>query len=258
MEGRIDRAEATLCSYLELAGLESAAIGGFQVERIGEELSLTPIALLGVTQLVLPETPGAHAIAEAAPARAYHASAGRPAPRHQPETSPVSQVSFLAPEDAAFIHHLRQMTARAATIYEASHPGALPPEAGVTLTNAGEVYAYLRADMADLPQEQLRVLTMTLKNQLLGEYLLYQGTLSASIVRIAEVFRPAIIDHAAHIIVAHNHPSGDPAPSGHDIATTRQLVQAGDLFDIRLLDHVIIGSRGFVSMGDRGHVRPPW
>ena len=253
VEGRIDRAEASLRSYLELAGLEAATIGGYQVERCGEELALTPIALLGVTQLVLPETPGVHAIAEAAPVRAYHA-APRPAARTHPDTPPVAQVSFLAPDEAAFMHELRQLTARATTIYDNTRPIATPPESGISLTSAGEVYAYLRAAMAELPQEQLRVLTMTMKNQLLGEYLLYQGTLTASIIRVAEVFRPAIIDHAAGIIVAHNHPSGDPTPSGHDLATTRQLAQAGDLFDITLLDHVIIGSRGFVSMGDHGLV----
>ena len=152
------------------------------------------------------------------------------------------------------MHELRQLAARAATIYDSTRPGTGYPESDVTLTSGAEVYAYLRAAMVDLPQEQLRVLTMTIKNQLIAEYLLYQGTLNATTIRVAEIFRPAIVDHAAHIIVAHNHPSGDPAPSHDDIATTRQLTQAGDLFDIKLLDHVIVARRGFASMKEQGHI----
>lgn len=152
------------------------------------------------------------------------------------------------------MHELRQLTVRAATIYDHARPGETAAEPGVMLTSGAEVYAYLRAAMVDLPQEQLRVLTMSIKNQLIGEYLLYQGTLNATTIRVAEIFRPAIVDSAAHIIVAHNHPSGDPAPSGEDIATTRQLAQAGDLFDITLLDHVIVARRGFASMRDQGYL----
>lgn len=256
MEGRIDRAEESLRSYLELAGLESATIGGYQVERIGEELNLTPIALLGVTQLPLPETPlGVHAIREAQPVAAYHATP-QLVPRTHPDSFPASQVSFLAPDEAAFMHELRQLAARAATIYDSTRPTDAAPEPGIALTSAGEVYAYLRAGMVHLPQEQLRVLTMSIKNQLIGEYLLYQGTLNATTIRVAEIFRPAIVDSAASIIVAHNHPSGDPTPSQDDIATTRQLTQAGSLFDITLLDHVIVATRGYASLKERGHIPP--
>lgn len=254
MEGRIARAEESLRSYLELAGLESATIGGYQVERIGEELNLTPIALLGFTQLPLPETPpGVHAIREAQPVAAYHATP-QLVPRTHQDSSPASQVSFLAPEDAAFIHELRQLAARAAVIYDAHRPDDHPGEIGIALQSAAAVYEYLRHDMAALPQEQMRALTLTMKNTLIADRLVYQGTINASPVRVAEVFRPAIVDSAAHIIIAHNHPSGDPTPSQDDIAITRQLSQAGDLFDIPLLDHIIVARHGFASMREQGYL----
>jgi DNA repair protein RadC len=76
--------------------------------------------------------------------------------------------------------------------------------------------------------------------------------LNSSVVRVAEVFREAIRCNAAAIIVAHNHPSGDPTPSPEDIRVTRDLRQAGTLLDIELLDHVIIGAQRYVSMKERG------
>lgn len=71
-------------------------------------------------------------------------------------------------------------------------------------------------------------------------------------VRIGEVFRPAVEAPAAAVIVAHNHPSGDPAPSPEDVNVTRQLVQAGKLLDIELLDHLIIAARGYTSLKEKG------
>lgn len=81
---------------------------------------------------------------------------------------------------------------------------------------------------------------------------LYKGSLNSSVVRVAEVFREAIRCNAAAIIVAHNHPSGDPTPSPEDIRVTRDIRQAGTLLDIELLDHVIIGAQRYVSMKERG------
>ena len=78
------------------------------------------------------------------------------------------------------------------------------------------------------------------------------GSLNASIVHPREVFRPAVLASAASIICAHNHPSGDPEPSEEDISITRRLAQVGELLGIGLLDHVIIGRRGVVSLRERG------
>ena len=79
-----------------------------------------------------------------------------------------------------------------------------------------------------------------------------RDSLNTSVVRVGELFRAAIRENAAAFIVAHNHPSGDPAPSPEDISVTRQLVQAGKLLDIAVLDHIIIGSGRFVSLKQRG------
>jgi len=78
------------------------------------------------------------------------------------------------------------------------------------------------------------------------------GSLNASIVHPREVFRPAVLAAAASIIIAHNHPSGDPEPSEEDLAITRRLAQVGELLGIGLLDHVVIASRGVVSLRERG------
>jgi len=80
------------------------------------------------------------------------------------------------------------------------------------------------------------------------------GSLSASIVHPREVFGPAVVRRAAGVIVAHNHPSGDPEPSPEDIAVTRRLADAGTLLGIELLDHVVVAERGFVSLKARGHL----
>lgn len=80
------------------------------------------------------------------------------------------------------------------------------------------------------------------------------GTLTMSVVGLREVFREAIRDGASSVIVAHNHPSGDPEPSPEDIAITRELVQAGKMLDIPVVDHVIIGERRAVSLRQRGYV----
>jgi DNA repair protein RadC len=80
----------------------------------------------------------------------------------------------------------------------------------------------------------------------------YVGSLNSSMVRVGELFKPAIQRNAASIIVVHNHPSGDPTPSPEDIALTKSIVQAGKLLDIELLDHLVIGQNKFVSMKERG------
>ena len=115
-----------------------------------------------------------------------------------------------------------------------------------------DVRRLLGPEMAPLAQEQLRVLLLNTKNQVMGQRVIYQGNVSSAIVRTAEVFRPAVIEAVPSIIVSHNHPSQDPTPSPEDAALTRELVQAGKLLDIELLDHVVIGGERFVSLKERG------
>ena len=80
------------------------------------------------------------------------------------------------------------------------------------------------------------------------------GTLSASLVHPREVFKPAILESAASIILLHNHPSGDPTPSREDLRLTQQLVECSQLLDLRIHDHVIIGRERFISFAQRGAI----
>ena len=100
--------------------------------------------------------------------------------------------------------------------------------------------------------EQLRVLCLDTKDLVVHQEVVYQGPVNSSAVRAAEVFRPAITRHnCPAIVVVHNHLSGDPTPSPEDIRTTEQLRQAGEVLDIELLDHIIIGKGRFVSLKER-------
>ena len=107
------------------------------------------------------------------------------------------------------------------------------------------------AEMSFLDHEELRVLCLDTKNHVVANIRLYQGTLNSSVLRAAEIFRPAITRNCAGIIICHNHPSGDPKPSPEDEQVTRQLVEAAKLFDIDLVDHLIIGNHRFTSLKER-------
>ena len=107
-------------------------------------------------------------------------------------------------------------------------------------------------EMSSLEQEQLRVLLLNTRNHVLGVRTIYQGSLNSSQVRVGELFRPAIRENAAAIIVVHNHPSGDPSPSPDDVAITKAIIKAGKLLDIQVLDHLIIGRGRFISLNRRG------
>jgi len=101
-------------------------------------------------------------------------------------------------------------------------------------------------------QEHFVVLYLDTRNRVTDREVLYKGSLNTSLVRIAEVFRGAIRRNCAAIIVAHNHPSGDPGPSPEDISLTRRLVEAGKLVEVDVLDHVVVGQNRFVSLRERG------
>ena len=116
--------------------------------------------------------------------------------------------------------------------------------------------AGILADTATLAQEAFTVLTLDTKHHIIDRHLITLGLLDASLVHPREVFRTAIQDGAAAILVSHNHPSGDPTPSAEDIRITRQLVEAGKVLDVQVLDHVVIG-RGetpFTSLRETGLV----
>jgi DNA repair protein RadC len=110
----------------------------------------------------------------------------------------------------------------------------------------------LMSDMSLLEQEQLRVMLLDTRNRVLATPVVYVGSLNMTMIRVSEVFREAIRQNSAAIIVAHNHPSGDPSPSPEDVAVTREIITAGRLLDIEVLDHLVIGQQRFVSLKERG------
>ena len=110
----------------------------------------------------------------------------------------------------------------------------------------------LSDEMSALAQEQVRVLPLDRKNRVVGQRTIYQSNGYAALVRPAEVFRPAVVEAAPHIVLVHNHPSGDPEPSRDDIKLTKDLIEVGELLGIELLDHVVIGSDGWVSIKQQG------
>jgi DNA repair protein RadC len=122
----------------------------------------------------------------------------------------------------------------------------------VCIRSPSDVATVLMAEIGHLEQEHFKVLYLDTRNRLLGNETVYIGSLNASHIRVGEVFRDAVRRNCAAVIVAHNHPSGDPTPSPEDVEVTRQLVAAGDLLDIELLDHLVIGRQRFVSLRERG------
>jgi DNA repair protein RadC len=129
---------------------------------------------------------------------------------------------------------------------------ASTPEERPLIREPKDVAHLLQSEMQLLDQEQLRVLVLNTKNQVLAIPTISSGTVNQSQVRPAEVFRPAVRANAPSIIVVHNHPSGDPTPSREDVSVTRELVAAGKLLDVELLDHIVIGHGRFISLKDRG------
>jgi len=89
-------------------------------------------------------------------------------------------------------------------------------------------------------------------NQVLAISQLYKGSVSTSLIRVSELFREAVRENCPALVVVHNHPSGDPNPSPEDIKITEQIVKAGKLLDIEVLDHLIIGHQRYVSLKERG------
>jgi DNA repair protein RadC len=126
------------------------------------------------------------------------------------------------------------------------------PEERPTIHNPADAAGLVQYEMSALEQEELRVLLLDTRNQVNHIETVYRGSVNSSQVRIAEIFKAAIRRNASNIIVVHNHPSGDPSPSPDDIAITRAILQAGELLDVKLLDHIIIGNGRFVSLKERG------
>ena len=126
------------------------------------------------------------------------------------------------------------------------------PEERPAIHSPEDAAALVQYEMSALEQEELRVILLDTRNRVLHIDSVYRGSLNTSQVRIGELFRTAIRNNSAAVIVVHNHPSGDPAPSPDDVAVTRGIVQAGKLLDVEVLDHLVIGNGRFVSLKERG------
>ena len=126
------------------------------------------------------------------------------------------------------------------------------PSGRWTIRGPHDVADRLVLQMGRLEREELRVVLLDTKNHVLRVATVYQGNVSASLVRVGELFRDAVRLNATGLILVHNHPSGDPTPSSDDLHLTAEVLAAGRLLDIQLLDHLVIGHDAYVSLRDRG------
>lgn len=118
-----------------------------------------------------------------------------------------------------------------------------------TPADAAEI---LLPEMGLLEQEEVRTILLDARNRVISSPMIYRGSLNSCNMRVAEVFREAIRQNAANLIVAHNHPSGDPSPSSDDIQVTRELIKAGKILGVDIQDHLVIAQNRHVSLKERG------
>ncbi len=149
----------------------------------------------------------------------------------------------IGPAKAAQIKAAVELGRRLSQAWPLDRPVLQSPEAAAAL---------LQFELAAAEQERFKVLLLDTRCRLIRTVDVYRGSLNTSLIRVGEVFRDAVRANAASVIVAHNHPSGDPTPSPEDIAVTRAIIEAGRLLDIEVLDHLVIGAGTFVSMKAKG------
>ncbi|QBD79593.1 JAB domain-containing protein [Ktedonosporobacter rubrisoli] len=125
------------------------------------------------------------------------------------------------------------------------------PEQRYQITSADDAARLVRLELMHLDHEEMYILILDTKNQLVERVKRYKGTVNSSVLRVSEVFRPAVVRNCPNVIICHNHPSGDPTPSTEDIEVTQQLIDAAKLLDIDLLDHIIIGNPRYVSLKEK-------
>lgn len=155
------------------------------------------------------------------------------------DAAELARVHGLGPAKAAKLKAALEIATRVV---------ALGPDQRPVISSPDDVVNLLGFEMAALEQEQLRAVLLDTKHRVIAMKTIYQGSVNQAQVRIAEVFREAIRHNAVAVIVVHNHPSGDPTPSGADVALTADLAKAGDLLDIDVLDHLIVGRGRHVSL----------
>jgi DNA repair protein RadC len=128
---------------------------------------------------------------------------------------------------------------------------------GAAVRSPADVHRHFHPVLRDVPHERFLVVLLDGRHRVMGQVVVSQGTLTASLVHPREVFRPALREAAAAVILVHNHPSGDPAPSREDREITQRLARAGEILGVRVLDHVIVAEQGFVSLREAGDLEAP-
>ena len=123
---------------------------------------------------------------------------------------------------------------------------------GDPVRGPADVFRHFHPRLRDVRTERFLLLLLDGRHRMLGEVVVSQGTLTASLVHPREVFRPALREAAAAVVLVHNHPSGDPTPSREDREITERLVEVGELLGIPVLDHVVVAERGWASLRDAG------
>lgn len=213
-------------------------------ERPRERLTARGAAGLSASELIAlvwgPGSPGASSIDMAADALALLGGVdglARAAPRE------LEAVAGIGPARAARLTAAFELGRRALTDWPAGRWSIRSPR---------DLADRLILQMGRLEREELRVVLLNAKNSVLGIQTVYVGNVSTALVRVGELFRDAVRQHAAGLIVVHNHPSGDPRPSPDDLHLTAEAVAAGRLLDVAVLDHLIIGHDAYVSLRDRG------
>jgi len=156
----------------------------------------------------------------------------------------LTDLTGVGPAGAARVLACLEMSRRASVWRSERRP---------TITTPEDVVALCATQLRGQDREHFWALALSTKNRLVKIVEVSVGSLNASIVHPRELFRDAVKAAAASVVVVHNHPSGDPTPSGADIQLTRRLVRAGDVLGIEVLDHVVIGDGGeYASMKDLG------
>jgi DNA repair protein RadC len=126
---------------------------------------------------------------------------------------------------------------------------------GDPVRGPADVFRHFHPRLRDARYERFLLVLLDGRHRMLRETVISQGTLTASLVHPREVFRPALREAAAAIVLVHNHPSGDPSPSREDREITERLAAAGDLLGVPVLDHVVVAERGYVSLREAGLLR---
>lgn len=158
-------------------------------------------------------------------------------------TSEIAEIKGIGPAKACQIAAAFELGRRAAGHMDSRKPKITSPDILADL---------LMGSLSDQKQEVFMTALLNAKNELMRVVTVTTGTLTSSLIHPRETFRTAITDGCFSVILVHNHPSGDPAPSEEDIKVTRKLVDAGTLLGIKVLDHIVIGNNSFTSMKDRG------